>query len=498
MTKKFYITTAIDYPNGRPHIGHAYEKIVTDAHARWHRYLGEQTYFLTGTDENGQKLQESAKDAGKETQQFVDDNVAQFRELCSKLQISFDDFIRTTEPRHIEVASQVWKKLEEKGDLYFGKYSGQYCLACESFYTETQAPDGICPEHHKPLTKKEEEGYFFKISNYNQWIIDYFKSHPDFIVPRKSYNEILSRLEGEALKDIAFSRPNNGWGIKVPGNDKFVMYTWCDALVNYYSAVIAEGKSELWPADVHVIGKDITWFHSVIWPCMLQSAGIAQPKQIYVHGMVLGEDGRKMSKSVGNVVDPQTMLDRYPVDTFRYYILRAIPALDDGRFSEKELVERHNNELGADLGNLIMRFVKLSLKNMPPEISSEGVTQEIFLDETFKQMKESMDRREHNRALDALWECFHKGNQYVNDKEPWKLKTDPVALKPIIYNLCYLIHAASSLLSPFLPETAEKAISCLGQPMMKFEEIKFGELNYSLTEPAQLFPRIEYNSEGQA
>lgn len=495
MSKKFYITTAIDYPNGKPHIGHAYEKIVTDAHARWHRYLGEATYFLTGTDENGQKLQESAKDAGLETQAFVDKNVEEFRKLCNDLNISHDDFIRTTEKRHIEVASQVWKKLEEKGDLYFGKYSGQYCLACESFYTETQAPEGICPEHNKPLTKKEEEGYFFKISQYQNWIIDYFKAHPDFVVPKKSYNEILSRLEGEELRDIAFSRPNNGWGIPVPGNDKFVMYTWCDALVNYYSAVVAENKESLWPADVHVIGKDITWFHSVIWPCMLHSAGIAQPKQIYVHGMVLGEDGRKMSKSVGNVVAPQEMLSKYPVDTFRYYILRAIPALDDGRFSEKELVDRHNNELGADLGNLIMRFVKLSLKNLPPEIKGEGVDQEINLEKNFKMMKEAMERREHNRALDALWEAFNLGNQYVNDKAPWKLKNDPAALTPVIYNLCYLIHASASLLSPFLPATALKAISCLGQPMMHFDEIQFGKIDYTLSEPEALFPRIEIKSE---
>ena len=358
VSGKFYITTAIDYPNGRPHMGHAYEKIITDAYARWNRFLGKDTYFLTGTDENGQKLQESAAEKDLKTIDFVDENVEHFKGLCKDVGLTNDDFIRTTEERHAEVVRELWGALEKKGDLYFGQYSGYYCLSCENFYTETQAHDKICPHHNKPLELKEEDGYFFKMSQYQEWIIKHIKSNEDFIVPKRAYKEILSRLESEPIKDVAFSRPNNGWGIPVPDNDKFVMYTWADALTNYYTALKAEGlKEKYWPADVHVIGKDITWFHTVIWPCMLHSLGIELPKQVYVHGMVLAADGKKMSKSLGNVVDPKDLLEKYPLDTFRYYILRGIPSHDDGAFSEKELVEKHNNELGNDFGNLIMRRV---------------------------------------------------------------------------------------------------------------------------------------------
>lgn len=237
MSKNFYITTAIDYPNGSPHMGHALEKIVSDAYSRWYKFLGYNTYFLTGTDENGQKLIESARAEGKETLAYVDENVVKFKKLCSDLNVSNHDFVRTTEARHHNVCVELWKKLETKGDIYFGVYSGQYCLACESFYTETQAPDNICPAHGKPLNLKEEEGYFFKMSSYQDWIINHIKTHPDFIVPHSSFNEMLSRIEGDKLRDLPISRPNEGWGIPIPGNTKFVMYTWFDALINYYSAI---------------------------------------------------------------------------------------------------------------------------------------------------------------------------------------------------------------------------------------------------------------------
>ncbi|MCK6593958.1 MAG: class I tRNA ligase family protein, partial [Bacteriovoracaceae bacterium] len=260
MTRKFYITTAIDYPNGSPHMGHALEKLIADTYSRWYSFLGYETYFLTGTDENGQKLIESAKKENKETMAFVDENVIKFKKLCGDLNVKYNDFIRTTEKRHHDVCSDIWKKLEAKGDIYAGKYSGQYCLACESFYTETQAPGNICPNHNKPLELKEEEGYFFKLSKYQEWIINHIKTHPDFIVPHSSFNEMLSRLEKDDLRDLAISRPNEGWGVPVPGDSKFVMYTWFDALINYYSALSIEER-KWWPANVHVIGKDIAWFH---------------------------------------------------------------------------------------------------------------------------------------------------------------------------------------------------------------------------------------------
>lgn len=312
----FYITTAIDYPNGAPHMGHAYEKIVTDAYARWERFLGKKTHFLTGTDENGQKLIESAEKEGIETGAFVDAQVEKFRQLCQALNISHNDFIRTTEERHHRVAQDFWNKLEARGDIYAGSYSGQYCIHCEAFYTETQAPDKLCPDHKTPLKLKEEEGYFFKLSAYQDWILNTLKTNPQMVAPKRAYNEILSRLEGESLRDLAISRPSAGWGVPVPNQPGYVMYTWFDALINYYSA-LNEEQREFWPADVHVIGKDILWFHSVLWPCMLHGVGLPIPKQIYVHGMILAEDGRKMSKSLGNGVDPQEILSRYPLDSFQ-------------------------------------------------------------------------------------------------------------------------------------------------------------------------------------
>ncbi len=488
---KFYITTAIDYPNGKPHMGHALEKVASDAYARWYRFLGHETYFMTGTDENGQKLIESAKAEGKETQAYVDENMLNFKKLCKDLNISNDDFIRTTEKRHHDVCNELWKKLETKGDIYFGVYSGQYCLACESFYTETQAPGNICPAHGKPLTLKEEEGYFFKMSSYQDWIISHIKANPTFIVPQSSYNEMLSRIEGDKLRDLPISRPNEGWGIPVPGNAKYVMYTWFDALINYYSAIAHTDKEKFWPASMHIIGKDIAWFHTIIWPIMLKAADIALPKQVYVHGMILAEDGKKMSKSLGNVVDPNDMLAKYPVDSFRYYLLRSIPAQSDGKFSEKELIEKHNAELGNSYGNLIMRVLKLYLKENAPTLDGVGVTQEVNFNETFAKMKDHMEKREHNRALEALWEGVNSMNQYVNTKEPWKLKEDKAALKQVVYNCVHSIHALSVLLSPFLPETAVKALMPLGVKMTSFEEIKFGSTVYELTEPTALFPKID-------
>lgn len=491
MTNKFYCTTAIDYPNGRPHIGHAYEKIVTDSYNRWYKMLGAQTYFLTGTDENGQKLIESAKASGKETEAFVAENVEVFKELCKRANIEYNDFIRTTEERHHNGATEIWQSLEKKGLIYHGHYSGDYCLSCEAFYTELQAPDGNCPEHHKPLEKKEEEGFFFKLSEYQNWIIDYLKANPDFIVPKAKYNEILSRLEGDDLRDLAISRPSQGWGVPVPGNDNFVMYTWFDALINYYSA-LDEDQKKIWPADLHVIGKDILWFHAVIWPCMLKAADLPLPKQIYVHGMVLAEDGKKMSKSLGNVVDPFDMLDKFPTDSFRYYMLRNISANSDGKFSVTELIAKHNSELGNDYGNLLMRVIKLARKVLPETtITSQGATQEIKIDETVSKAKEFMDKREHNKALDTIWELVNHMNQYVNDKEPWKYKKDPEAFTPIVYNCLYGMSAATYLLQAFIPETAEKALTYIGASVSGADLLEYGKATYQLENPDALFPKIE-------
>lgn len=493
MSQKFYITTAIDYPNGSPHMGHAYEKIVTDAYARWYRFMGYDVHFLTGTDENGQKLIESAQKEGKETLAFVDEQVEKFKTLCQNLKITHDDFIRTTEVRHHNVAQDFWRKLEQQGDVYSGKYSGQYCIHCESFYTELQAPDKLCPDHKTELKLKEEEGYFFRLSKYQDWLLKTLDENPQMVAPKNAYKEIVSRLKTEPMRDLAISRPSAGWGVPVPELEGYVMYTWFDALINYYSALSAE-QMKFWPADVHVIGKDILWFHAALWPCMLHALDIPLAKQVYVHGMILAADGRKMSKSLNNGVDPQDMLDKYPLDTFRYYLLRNISSSGDGAFSEDELIDKHNNELGNDYGNLLMRVIKLAQKNIEGPINGEGVeAMDINFTELFEKMKASMDKREHNKALDTLWEIVNKLNQFVNDSEPWKLKNDAEKFRKVIYQCLYGIHKTSELLAPFMPSTSETALSYIGMKPEKFQLDDFGKNIYTLSTPEALFPKIEKN-----
>jgi len=498
--ERFYITTAIDYPNGSPHMGHAYEKVVTDFYARWYRLMGRQVYFLTGTDENGQKLVKSADDAkATSTKDYVDQNVVHFKKLCDRLNITYNDFIRTTEERHEKVCQQIWKTLKDKGHIYFGTYQGNYCLGCEAFYTELQAPDGLCPNHHSKLEIKSEAGYFLKMEAFHQWILNHFKSHINFVIPRSSYNEILSRLEKEDLKDLAISRPNNGWGIAVPDDNKFVMYTWFDALINYYSALqVPKDESAWWPASTHVIGKDIAWFHSVIWPIMLHAAGIALPQQIYVHGMVLAADGRKMSKSLGNGVDPMDILDKYPTDSFRFYLLKAISGHGDGPFAEKDLMDKHNNELANDFGNLLMRVVKFARSKISDTISADGAPQEFNYQNLINDMDNLIAGREHHKAIDRLWEGVKEANQYMNTREPWKLKDKPLEMKQVIYNLLYAIHHLSLLASPIMPSIAAQTLNYLGVVSDEGsvgpfdpEKLQFGKITYFLKEPAALFPKFE-------
>jgi methionyl-tRNA synthetase len=483
--KKFSITTAIDYPNGAPHLGHAYEKVVTDCYARWHRLLGDQVFFLTGTDENGQKLVKSAEMAGVSTQKFVDDNNVLFRELCSKLNISFDDFIRTTEPRHIEATQKIWKILEGKGDIYFSRYSGKYCLSCEAYYTDLQAPDGKCPEHYKPLDTVEEEGYFLKTSQYQDWIIAHIKNNPEFVVPDLSRKEILSRLESEPMKDLSITRPNKGWGIPVPGKPEYVIYTWFDALINYYTASEPKG---FWPNNTHVVGRDILWFHAVIWPIMLHAAGLPLHHQVYVHGMVLAADGKKMSKSLGNGVDPMDVIQKVPVDSFRYYILRAIPSNGNGAFVMEDLLKRHQSELGNDYGNLLMRVVKLARKRTGDTVEVPSTPLAFNFEKFVNEMKELMHKREHHRALERLWAEVNAVNGYINDQAPWGIKDDDTKFKTVVYNGLYGIDVVSQMLSAFLPETGPRALASLGRTLGNLD---LTPRAYTLSDPPVLFPRME-------
>jgi methionyl-tRNA synthetase len=483
----YYITTAIDYPNGSPHIGHLYEKILADTYARWHRYMGRVGFFLTGTDENGQKLLKSAQaSANSDTMAFVDQNVALFKELCHKAQISHDDFIRTTEARHVKHVQEFWQRLGD--DIYFDRYSGNYCLACENFYSDKE----ICPEHNTKLEYVEEDGYFFKMSRYQDWIMDHIKTNKSFIFPRASRSEILSRLEMEPLRDLSLSRPNKGWGIEVPGDGKHVIYTWFDALLNYVSALDTPEKKSFWPANVHVIGKDIAWFHTVIWPIMLHAVNDPLPHHVMVHGMILAEDGKKMSKSLGNVVSPDELLGVFPNDLIRYYFCRAIGSGQDGAFVQADMIERHNKELANDFGNLCQRVIKFVRKKFPEGISADGTTKHFDLSSLATQVDELMHEFEHTKALDLIWAQIHKVNAFLNEHEPWRIKDDPAKVKDLCYSCLYAIRSLGSVLSAFLPEASAKVLVMFGLDSADATQLVWDAKAFNFeSEPEVLFQKIE-------
>lgn len=493
--QKFYITTAIDYPNGTPHLGHAYEKVVTDCYLRWYQMKGHKTFLLTGTDENGQKLIKSAEQSGRPTGAFVDENVEKFRRLCKDLRISVSDFIRTSETRHVKVVQDFWNRLKRNGDIYLDRYSGHYCIACEAFYSESQSNNGNCPVHGTKLTYMEEDGYFFKLSRFQEWITQYLTDHPEFLFPSNIRTEILSRLNGEKVLDLSISRPNQGWGIPVPEDEKHVIYTWFDALLSYLTATLYDDKFQpregepLWPANVHVIGKDISWFHAVIWPSMLKSAGYAMPEQVYVHGMVLGSDGKRMSKSLGNGVDPQDCLKEFAVDSFRYYMLKAIPSGQDGAFSTLELARTHNSDLANELGNLVMRVVKLSISTLGKNIPVTKVDFEI---DFFPEVDQAMAAREHSKAIGIIWGGIRKLNAYINQQEPWKKKEDRELFHQVMYTSLHNLQTVFMMLWPFIPDSAEKALHMLGwSGPFSFAAFDGEKKDFLLTEGEALFPRID-------
>ena len=487
----YYITTAIDYPNGPPHLGHAYEKVVADFYARHHRLAGRNARFLTGTDENGQKLQDAARAQGRRTEDYVDGNVALFRDLCARLNISHDDFIRTTEPRHREGVRAMWRKLASEGRIYLGDYTGRYCGECEAFYTDAQLDGGlVCPHHGSELPLRKEKGYFFKMGDLADWIVSFIEGDPDFISPAGPRRETLSRLKGEPLRDLSISRPNEGWGTPVPDDDAYVVYTWFDALINYHSALGGDLARIHWPASCHVIGRDIVWFHCVIWPCMLRAAGIAPPRRVYVHGMVLDAEGRKMSKSLGNGVDPLLMLDRHGADAFRFYLLRNLPAHSDGRFGEEELVACRDSALADDYGNLVMRVVKIALKRVGTRVEGEeGFADPFGLAGIRDGAAREIARHAHDRALGLVWGGVQEVNRYVNRTAPWAIRDDARALREVLFNCLRAIHALTRLLHPAIPTAAETALSVIGASLARDPSDSPAGLAYELRDPPALFPK---------
>lgn len=467
---KFYITTAIDYPNADPHLGHAYEKLCADVIARWHRLLGEEVFFLTGTDEHGLKIMRSAQKAGLTPKEFVDKQAAKFIELCKLWNISNDRFIRTTEEAHIKVAQEIFNKIYEKGDICLGQYSGPYCTDCETFYTEKDLKNGLCPIHAKKCEIVKEESYFFRLGKYRDFILDYMEKNKVSIIPDSKKEEIRNRLK-QGLDELSVSRTSFDWGVPVPINPKHVQYVWIDALINYISGVDYPGErfKKFWPADVHIIGKDIVWHHTVIWWSILKSAGIKLPKTVLVHGFILSESGQKMSKSTGNVTDPIELAKKYNVDAVRYYLIRETPFGEDGFFSEQKLIERNNTELANDLGNLANRILALISQKSQGFVPKGRLDKEIAAKMNIEKIKKHFERFELHLALAEVMAFVKQCNQYINEKEPWK--KSGAELNDLLYTLSECLYAIAIMLSPFMPETADNIAKALKTDVCSIEHI---------------------------
>ncbi|MCX8193871.1 MAG: methionine--tRNA ligase [Candidatus Pacearchaeota archaeon] len=472
-SKKYYITTAIDYVNARPHIGHAFEKVLADAIARWNRLNGRGVFFLTGTDENAQKNAQAAKAAGMSTKQFVDKNVKAFIELCEKLNLSNDDFIRTTEPRHVKVAQEIFEKVYKKGDIYKGTYEGLYCYGCEAYKTEKDLVNGKCPEHpDREIATLKEEAYFFKLSKYKTQVEKFVKN---YIVPEARKKEILSRLKEEELRDLCVSRHGLDWGIDVPFDKKHKIYVWFDALINYIS-----GSQGNWPADLHIIGKGINWFHSVIWPAMLISAGYELPSKLLVHGY-LTIAGRKISKSYGKIIDPIELVEKYGADAVRYSLLRC-SVFEDSDYDEEILVERNNKELADKLGNLISRVTAL-VERYGLKKSDNKLLKKLKL----KEIEDHFNSFEIDKALALILDFVDACNSYIQENELWKTHD-----KKKLFELADSIKAIAILLWPFVPETSEKIARLLGFEIKNIKQIEKPLEIRKIKKSEILFKKIEF------
>jgi methionyl-tRNA synthetase len=503
----FYITTAISYPNGAPHIGHAYEAIATDAIARFMRLDGYDVYFLTGTDEHGQKMQQTATKEGLTVRQLRDRNVPKFEAMVKKFNLSNDDFIHTTEERHYRASEEIWRRMEKNGDIYLDKYAGWYSVRDEAYYAEdeTEMKDGVRVSKRTgtPVEWVEEESYFFKLSTYAERLLKLYE-RPNYVLPKERLNEVASFVRG-GLQDLSISRTTFDWGIRVPGNDKHIMYVWVDALTNYITGVdFPNDKSEkfkqYWPASLHVIGKDIVRFHAVYWPAFLMSAGIEVPQHIFSHGFLFNR-GEKMSKSVGNVVDPFTMADEYGVDQLRFFFLREIPFGQDGNYSHEAIVNRINADLANDLGNLAQRSLSMIGKAFggvlpqPGEFSAADKTILAAADAMVGKARELMATQQLHQVLNTVWAMVADANRYFAAEQPWAVaKTDPKRQGTILYVTAEVLRCVSIMAQPFVPSSAGKLLDLLA---LSAEERSFSELNGTkriapgskLPPPAPVFPR---------
>jgi methionyl-tRNA synthetase len=504
----FYITTAISYPNGAPHIGHAYEAIATDAIARFMRLDGYDVYFLTGTDEHGIKMLQTAGRDGITPRELTERNVPRFQAMVERLDCSNDDFIRTTEERHHRSSAAIWQLMDKAGDIYLSKYTGWYSVRDEAYYAEDEttvgedkvrrAPSGT------PVEWVEEESYFFRLSKYQQKLLDLYESVPDFVLPRERLNEVASFVRG-GLKDLSISRTTFTWGIPVPGDPRHIMYVWVDALTNYITGVGFPDTEDpkfkrFWPADLHVIGKDIVRFHAVYWPAFLMSAGIAVPRQIFSHGFVFNR-GEKMSKSVGNVIDPFTLADAYGVDPLRYFFLREVPFGQDGNYSHEAIVARINADLANDLGNLAQRSLTMIARNFggalpaPGPLSPNDTAMLAAADTMIGKARDAMKTRQLHQVLNAVWAVVADANRYFAGEAPWALaKTDPVRQGTVLHTTAEVIRQVAILAQPFMPKSAAQMLDLLAIPPGERDFAALGEgkrvaAGSKLPAPTPVFPR---------
>jgi len=516
MPEKFYIATPIFYPNGAPHIGHAYNLMAADSLARYHRLSGHEVFFLTGTDEHGRKMQQTAEKDGLTPQQLADRNSGVFRNLLGAYNISSDDFIRTTEQRHHKACQALWQKMLDAGDIYLDSYAGWYSVRQEAFYEEKDTElgaDGVRREKEvgSPVVWQEEESYFFRLSRYQDKLLALYEKEPHFIGPEERRNEIISFVRG-GLRDLSVSRTSFDWGIKVPGDPKHIMYVWVDALTNYLTALgypneKAAKWQKFWPINAHIIGKDIIRFHAVYWPAFLMSAGIELPRAIFAHGFLLNK-GEKMSKSVGNVVDPFALANKFGTDAVRYFFLREIPFGQDGAFDEQSIITRLNADLANDLGNLAQRSLSMIAKNcggkLPAaELKAEDKALLDSADAAFAQMQEEMGKFALNRALASVFAVISEANRYFAGQEPWKLrKTDEARFAAVLYTTAEALRRFGIMLLPFMPQAAARLLDALNVPAAArdFAHISTAPLEAGLELPAPepIFPRFTAEDEAEA
>ena len=509
--KNFYISTPIYFPSAKLHIGHSYTTVAADTMARYKRMRGYDVFFLTGTDEHGMKIEENAKKAGVTPKAFVDDIVSGIKEMWSLMNISYDKFIRTTDDYHEAAIKKIFNKLHEQGDIYKGSYKGKYCTPCESFWTENQLKDGKCPDCGRAVQDAEEEAYFLRLSKYADRLLEYYDAHPEFILPLSRKNEMINNFLKPGLEDLCVSRTSFTWGIPVEFDPTHIVYVWVDALSNYITA-LGYGSDDdsmmkkFWPCDIHLVGKEIVRFHTIIWPIMLMALDLPLPKQVFGHGWLL-IDGGKMGKSKGNVVDPVVLCERYGVDAIRYFLLREVPFGSDGNFTNEALINRINSDLANDLGNLASRTAAMAGKyfgGVLPQNRESGDFDESLVDTalgTKSAVEESLEKLEFSSALEAIFKLVSRTNKYIDETMPWALAKDEsktARLGEVIYNLCESLRITAVLTAPFMPETSEKIAEILGGNIGDWESAAQWGLLENGTEikaGAVMFPRIDLAKE---